>query len=237
MIGFNVKDGVAYKVELPDDDTAVVTEAGNDDAGCNVASMKLALNGAKSELSNMLLGIGNEVTDAYSRIHAKKTPYDKPPVMVTVYDMHDMTEKYQEYYRAMAEYVALICDIKDKEIDTAKAIEKINRALSNDPGFIHSLADTDKMDLERCMKQIECVVEIIHDIDARSSQICQIFSKAPQNEMRDLAERLICNSVCKFTANMVKYTTLNICALKQILSGKSPAKPVEGTPSNAYVML
>ena len=239
MTGFNVKDGVAYKVELPDDASdTVVTENVAEDMCGNVAAMQTSLNAAKTTLTNMLVEIGNEVTEAYKRIHAKKTQYDMPSAMATVYDMHEMTEKYQDYYRAMSEYVQLICDIKNNEVDSEQVMSKVNRALSNDPGFIHSLVDTDKMDLERCMKQIECVVEIIHDIEERSSRISQIFANAPQNELRNLAEKLICNSVCRFTSDMVQYTKSNISSLKNILKGPSFSKPTaQSTPSNAYVML
>ena len=238
MTGFNIKDGVAYKVELPDTENASVTTEACDSAYNDVSSMKCMMDNSKEVLSHMLVGIGNEVTQAYAKIHAKKDPYAAPEHTATVYDMHEMTEKYEDYYRAMTEYVKLICDIKGNEVDPAKAMEKVNRALSNDPGFIHSIVDTDKMDLERCMRQIECVVEIIHDIDVRSNQISQIFANAPQNELRTMAERLICNSVCRFTDDMVKYAKSNIESLKTILRGPVTQRPTaQGTPANAYVML
>ena len=53
-----------------------------------------------------------------------------------------------------------------------------------------------------------------------------------------MAERLICNSVCRFTDDMVKYTKSNIESLKTILRGPVTQRPTaQGTPANAYVML
>ncbi len=237
MFGFNVKDGVAYKVELPEGtDGSVITEAA--ESACdNVDSMAVSMNASKVSLSNLLVGIANEVTQAYARIHAKKDPYAPPAPMATAYDIYEMMDKYKDYYKAMAEYVKLICDIKGDEVDKDKASEKISKALSNDPGFIHSIVDTDKMDLERCMKQFECVVELIHDIDDRSNQINQIFSHAPQTELRNMAERLICGSVCKYHEEMVKFVRSNVDSLKSLLSGKVTAPVAPATPSNAYIML
>lgn len=244
MTGFDVKDGIAYKVELPDDTDGVVTETVEaiDGSSYNVEKTCEILGDHKNALSAMLLSMADDVTAAYAKIHAKPSPYDPPATTAMTYDMHMMTDKYNDYYRGMVSYVEMICDIQPGELNENEVEMKINKAISNDPGFITAVSEYDDMDLSRCIKQTEQVVEIIHEIDDRINQIKQIFAKAPKNQFTALAERLICGSLCKYTELLVRTAKFNKNSLHQILTTKSGAlfKPAPTEPqiaANAFKML
>lgn len=245
MTGFEVKDGIAFKVEIPDNDNTV-TENVVDDAEVGSAYVVTTtcekLMEAKKTLSDILVSMSDDIVASYEKLHQKPSPYDPPGVKAMTYDMLSMYNRYNDYYHGMVSYVKLICDINPGELNETEVEEKINRAISNDPGFITSLNDYEDMDLSRCITQIEVVVNILEDIGDKATELNKIFASAKDNHFTALAEKLICGSLQGYARLMVTSARSNADALNRIITAKKigyvpkPDAPKE-IPTNAFKML